>query len=485
MKKLLAILLLLALCFPIAMAGTNFMDNKNSATYGGLIYEGEFIPNSSASLVCTAPQTVYLAVENESVVYYFNEYPNDAVVGHRIVVNFPSAPPAVPTGHTNYNWTQSFRCQNPDSMYYSTWYTIGAGARPPNVTVMFSISDSSNFTAKLQGVSVVTSSGASGTTDVNGSVSLVISPVGSGYTYSLTKTGYTTVNGASLGGYGETGGTLYTTMTSAVITTPVPTPTLPPVPAGLVRTIVIVQHATAGSPIYGATLNLRDVESNTWKNGTTSQYTSTYIDTLPSHTIDVYGSAVGYSSTQETGAAIGGTYRLPLYPLILPAGTGNVNVAFNVYDENGMSLSGVTITTRLTTTGASSVDVTGSGGGVVVVLPNSTTFSITAKKAGYQNYASSLTTPAFADSQVRITISHDYIPIPTATPIGYTTVPTYAPNCNPASIDYDAKLCSASKTSDLMLLIQNNAPTIVELSIYVVIISLLGMFVAVIFNFGK
>jgi hypothetical protein len=374
---------------------------------------------------------------------------------------------------TNLGWT-----------IYGPLYVYHAGAYTPiPANVTFSISDSANFTAKLSGVAILLSNGQSNTTGADGTAFISITPNSSAYTYDLTKSSYTDVNARSLGGYGITGGIVYDTMTYAVITTLTPVPTYPPTPAGYIRTIVRAQDGNIGSLIPGATLNLRDVQNTSWKNSTTTDGIS-YIDTLPTHLIDVYGSASGYSSSQETNAAIGGTYRLPLYRIPLSPGTGNINLMVAAYNQDGLSLPGVRVSTILPS-GATTIQATNSGGTTTFVVPNKTLILIYAEKTGYKPSQSSLTTGDFTDMQTRITLIPDYVPTVTATPIGYTTVPTYAPNCNPDSLDYDYSLCSTSKNQDVMKLVQDNAPMIVELGIYALILGLLGLILSSISNWGR
>jgi hypothetical protein len=98
--------------------------------------------------------------------------------------------------------------------YWLNYRNLTADPLPPVVNVTFSISKSDSFATKLANVTVTVSSGQSGITATNGTVKIGVTPNSSSYTYTLTKSGYSTVSGASLGGYGESGGTIYATMTA-------------------------------------------------------------------------------------------------------------------------------------------------------------------------------------------------------------------------------------------------------------------------------
>jgi PKD repeat protein len=116
--------------------------------------------------------------------------------------NFPSS--------IYYNGSYAAGIFGPNNYVANATYKIYGGAYVS--PVIFSISDSSNSSTKLQNVAITISNGQSGVTDVNGEWSVEPIPSGSGYTYSLIKTGYASKLNQSLGSYGMTGGTLNLTM---------------------------------------------------------------------------------------------------------------------------------------------------------------------------------------------------------------------------------------------------------------------------------
>ena len=77
----------------------------------------------------------------------------------------------------------------------------------------FSVSRAGDFATKLSGVTIYLSNGQSNTTNANGEALFYVTPPSISYTYSMEKSGYSPVMGAALGGFGQAGGTLYTTMT--------------------------------------------------------------------------------------------------------------------------------------------------------------------------------------------------------------------------------------------------------------------------------
>ena len=205
-----------------------------------------------------------------------------------------------------------------------------------------------------------------------------------------------------------------TILFAPAIPTVTPTPTGPP--AGYTRTRVYAQDGTTGGLITGATLSLRDVENNTWVNGTSTSSGLT-IDVLTGHTIDVYGSYPGvYAPSLELSAIAGGPYYLPLYPYTIPPAIGKVNLMVAVYDSStGYSLSGASVHIYENATGLSDTKYTGSGGTASFIVTNNTVITITSTKSGYLSATKAISSGSGADVFTII----DMVRLATATPTPY------------------------------------------------------------------
>jgi hypothetical protein len=359
--------------------------------------------------------------------------------------------------------------------YNGTYELYGGLPVPP---IVFSISDFSNFTKKLQGVNITISNGQSGITDVNGELSISPIPSGSGFTYDLVKTGYVSKFAQSLGGYGSTGGTLYDTMdlsTGAL-------------PAGYTRTVVRTIDALTGQTLIGTTINLRDVQNNSWVNSTADADGISIIDVVTGHTLDIYGSYPGvYTSTYELNAVAGSPpdYLLPLYPPVPAAATGFVNMFVNVKEAvSNLAINGANVDFRYPA-GTTIHAITDWAGIAQVQVPNKTVIIIGTSASGFNSQSESVTTGDFADTVRTVRLSKSSGPGATATVtatvtdpatgLPITTVPTYQPYCNPTAADYDARACSQSKDNDLMAQLRDNGSVIMSLAILAIIFGLLKM----------
>jgi hypothetical protein len=370
----------------------------------------------------------------------------------------------------------------------SKYFAWGAGCNPSPrkilkyynfynstpITVAFNISNSANFTAKLSGVNIVVSNGQSGITGVFGNLTLPISPPSSTYTYSLIKTGYVTKSAQPLGGYGETGGSLYDTMD----------PDTGTLPAGYTRTTVYCTDGSTGTPIVGATLNIKDVQNSSWKNGTSSA-TGTIIDVIASHTLDIYGSYPGvYTASQELGTAPGGNYYLPLYTYAA-APVGYVNLFIYLRESGtGTIIKNANVYAKWTEGGVQKSDTvnTANSGTAAFVVPNTTVIIYESSPSGFIGKSESLTT-GIVDRQITLVLGRQMMTFatPTATVTNpatgevITAQPTYLPSCNPSANDYDAAQCSKNQDSSLMAQLRDAGPAIVGLAILAVVFGLLKM----------
>jgi hypothetical protein len=270
--------------------------------------------------------------------------------------------------------------------------------------------------------------------------------------------------------------------------TPTPTPTGGTLPAGYTRTTVYATDGGTGGTIVGATLSLKDVENGTWRNSTSS-LSGSIIDVLNGHTLDIYGSYSGvYTSSQELGVTPGGNYYLPLMPPISVQPVGYVNVIINVQDsDTHLIVPSASVSFRLPT-GATTVESTGSWGTAQTVQPNNTVLIVGVSKSGYQSISISFNTGTGADvvRTLQLTKAIVATPTPVVTDPGtgaiITPVPTVMPGCD---IDPLSEGCIKSKDSNLMAKIRDNAPTILDLAIYAIILGLLGMILSGIMKWGK
>jgi len=171
----------------------------------------------------------------------------------------------ISTGTASTTWTDFPYPTNPTAWRYHTrldggfavknWWYWAEGPYPTSTNVTFSISDSTNFATKLMGVNIAISGGQTGTTNVSGIAVIKITPNSSStLTYSLTKTGYATQTNMPLGGYGLTGGTLYTTMTQQSNTS--------------VRVNLDVRDSVSLNLLTDTIVGIRNQSSGTWRNST-------------------------------------------------------------------------------------------------------------------------------------------------------------------------------------------------------------------------
>lgn len=473
MKKLLLILILLALCFPVVMAvevitPSNYIVSGSGYAAKSLFTDGThdlYLGDTITWTGCSASGCTPTRCKNYLTVNYA---PNNTAP-----VNPSSASGSFVINATNHGEASCIVLYVPSLGHY--FWQVDPTYRPyANVT--FSISDSANFTAKLSGVAILLSNGQTNTTGADGTAFIAITPISSAYTYDLTKSSYTDVNARSLGGYGITGGTVYDTMTYAVITTPTPVPTYPPTPAGYIRTIVRTVDGNTGTRITGATINLRDVSNNSWKNSTADSDGESYIDTLPSSTMDVYCThpTGAWTASSETGASVGGVYLMPMYPPLLAAGDGNINLVVGVYDIYGNSLPGASVTVRVPS-GATTGGITGPGGSETFNVVNNSVVTISASKSGYVGKSWSVTTNTFADQWTEIKLDRQTQattpPTLTPGPEGTTPMPTIIPGCE----DPTSSGCANIKDTALMNQLRDAGPSIVGLAILAIIFGILKM----------
>lgn len=246
---------------------------------------------------------------------------------------------------------------------------------------------------------------------------------------------------------------------------------------GYTRTYVQNVDGTSGGQVHGSNVYIKSVLNNTWMNWTSDDDGTGYIDTLPTDTIDAYGTATGYSSASRLGLTPGDfVYELILWPgakLPTPGsglpgdpGVNNVNLIIIVNDKTtSQPIEGAT-TSVTVPTGSTQGKLTNSAGTAMYAVPNMSVILVTASKTGYIHASKSTTTTQWGPDTVRIELNKIVVtPTVTATPLpGELTVrPT---------IDIRT---DAEKDSDMMGILRDNGEILINLAILVTIVSLFGL----------
>jgi len=251
--------------------------------------------------------------------------------------------------------------------------------------------------------------------------------------------------------------------------TPTPAPTIP---SGYVRTTFHAWDSMANA-IHGANINLYDVEAGTWTNSTNDADGVSYIDTLPYHTLNAYGTFTvfpgEFSDATLTGVETGTGgehYYLTMYPGALNPGLGNTNLFITAYDadDNGI-IRNVAIQARLPS-GATYGENTGTGGTATIVVPNNTTVSVSASKSGYLGATVTVNSGTGLSYAANL-VMHKATATPTVT---RTVVPgevTVRPTLDMRS--------SGQKDQAMMDLVRDNGEGLIGLAILVTFLSLFGL----------
>jgi len=251
--------------------------------------------------------------------------------------------------------------------------------------------------------------------------------------------------------------------------TPTPTPTTT-IPAGYVRTYVQNVDGITSGAIHGSDIQIKDVESGTWSNWTDDSDGTGYIDTLPYHTLNIYGEATGYTSTSRLGlnSFSEGIYELIMFPTnaFLDPGDSNVNLIVLVNDK-GTALP-ITSASILVTipSGASIGGSTGLSGVETFVVPNASIIHVTASKIGYVTGTRTLTTSDFGPDTIRIELPKAVITVtPTSTipPGGVTPAVTVDPRS------------TSQKDTDMMNQVRDAGPLLISLAILATMFGLIKL----------
>jgi hypothetical protein len=272
------------------------------------------------------------------------------------------------------------------------------------------------------------------------------------------------------------------TLFSAGSGTPTPTPTVTPVPTiapGYVRTNVHVWDR-GGNMIHGANIDIKDIGNSSWSNSTHDADGISYIDTLPYHQINIYGSYDVFENeflpnsllNQDTGPA-GYTYYLTLYPYESGVTEGNVSLYVEVKDADSGSYIPYANVQIVLSNGYSYSGSTANLGSKVFIVPNDTVVHATGTASGFlpatvvgnSGSGGSLTMTVSLHKQVVTTRPTSTIP-----PGGVTPAVTVDPRT------------ASQKDADMMEMIRDSGPNLIQLAIAVTMISLLGLMTK---GFGK
>lgn len=252
--------------------------------------------------------------------------------------------------------------------------------------------------------------------------------------------------------------------------TPTPAPTIAP---GYIRTEIITMDIY-NNVVTGSNIDIRDNEASVWINSTNDADGLSYIDTLPYHTLDVYGSytqiANQYQSHNLIGISTGydGGIRfwLVLYPYNAEIGVGDTDLYVTVLGNPGL----VPISNALVRidipNNASLVGYTSGSGVQRFTVPNNTVLHVTGSKSGYQSQTTVMNsgsgTTAFANIVLdRLTVTT----APTSTiPPGGVTI----------AIPVDTRDNRAKGESAIKIL-YDNGESIVMICVLVTILGLLGI----------
>jgi len=252
---------------------------------------------------------------------------------------------------------------------------------------------------------------------------------------------------------------------SLLFAAPTPTTTIP---AGYVRTWFISTDGMTGGSIYNSEINLLDVENSSWRNTSDAEYGLSYIDTLPYHTINAYGSADEYTSISRLGLdAKEGIYELIMWSGLLSAGEGNINLLVTVGAlPSGLAVAQASVQATVVSTGATTGGITSLAGTELFVVPNATAIKVTAWKSGYIMASKTITTSDFGPDSVRIDLQTEVITVtPTATPFPGEATPR-------PTLD---QRTTTEKDQDMMEQIRDAGPMLISLAIIATLFGLVKL----------
>lgn len=256
-------------------------------------------------------------------------------------------------------------------------------------------------------------------------------------------------------------------------------------------------NGATGMRIGGAEIDLYDVENTSWTNTTTTDGLG-IITTLKGHTIDCYGSAVGFSpgdllAQPEKNL---GFYTLNLWPSVgyKNVSAGYVTLYITVTDiSTGNPIAGATVSGGgknygvLLNSSAFSL-TTNEQGMASVPVPNGTFIYMTAYKSGYSAQTAAVDTGTGSGGDAKVTYWFKMSKATTGPTAAITTLPgggypTTSPTVDPAGTpDPSGKGgggYSTAKGQQMMDYLAQNGMDLVQLCFIVTILALVGV------KFGK
>lgn len=266
--------------------------------------------------------------------------------------------------------------------------------------------------------------------------------------------------------------------------TPTVTPTTAPTIApGHIRTWVHLLDRE-GNHIHAGNIDIRDVEGSTWTNSTHDTDGIAYIDTLPYHTINIYGSYDIFANEflsnsllgQETGYEGGYVYYITLFPYESAAAPGETSLYVEVKDAQTHSYIPYAVVQAAVDGGYTYSQNTATAGSAVFLVPNSTIVRITASASGYMSGSTVVNSGTGTSYTTSIELSRQVVtatPTSTVPPGGVTPVRTVDPN------DPSITGSTNAKGQEMLNWLAMNGMDLVQLCFLVTVMALLGI------KFGK
>lgn len=263
--------------------------------------------------------------------------------------------------------------------------------------------------------------------------------------------------------------------------TPTVTPTgVPTIAPGYVRTTVKTIDGTSGNEIHGSNIFLKDVEGDIWSNSTSDGDGSHYIDTLPYHTINAYGTFTVFADHYSDASALGlptgyyggFTYYLSMFPPAMDPGDGNVNLYVSTREADTYNIirdASVTVSIAGSSTQGGN---TGSTGTETFVVPNQTVINIAASKPGYIGSNTVINSGTGTSASATV-----YLTAQTVTPTVTRTVAPGEITVRPTVDPHDPSITGSTnaKGQEIMNWLAMNGMDLVQLCFMVTVLALLGV----------
>ena len=253
--------------------------------------------------------------------------------------------------------------------------------------------------------------------------------------------------------------------------------------SGYIRTFAYIWDRS-GNMIHGADISMKDVQAGAWSNYTSDADGIGCIDTLPSHTVDIYGAFTIFPNQflpnsflgAETGTVGNERYFVTLFPFESLASAGNTSLYVQVKDAQTKYFIPYAVVQAKVTGGATYSQSTANAGSAVFIVPNNTIIKLSASAAGYSSGSATINS---GTGNVTITTIELYKGYVTATPT--TTIPPggITPAVTPDPHDPAITGSTTAKGQDMLNWLAMNGMGLVQLCFFITICALLGI------KFGK